>query len=221
MRRLLALLASGMLLVGLTLGPGAAGAAAVTTSAAGFVCHPHGTLGEGPSTTLSTVTIDRASPASSSLSCFFRGTSIPSSFGGLCRYEEGQTRVDFQRRILINVFGSARLLCWGGVITPRTYTLTTIVHYGGDGETSTFDSIVYTDGGVASCLAWPEDSTTACTATYLFGTVVTVTLTDDFQMSWECNPDFIENDTSAPFQGTCVHTMDADKRITVVGNLQL
>ena len=102
-------------------GPGAAGvSAAPTYSKAGFACQPRGTLPGAPSTTLSTLNVDFAAPAGSTLTCYFRGTSVPSSIGGPCQYDDAAIRVDFQRRVLVNLFGSGRLLCWGGVVTTKT-----------------------------------------------------------------------------------------------------
>ena len=88
-------------------------------SKAGFACHPRGTLDGSPTTTLSTLNVDFGSPSRSTLLCMFRGTSVPTSFGGPCAYEDGAVRVEFGRRVLINLFGTARLLCWDGTVTAK------------------------------------------------------------------------------------------------------
>ena len=117
MRRLIGTLFTSLLLAGLLLGPAAAAASAATVSRAGFLCYPRGTIASGPSTMLSTVTIDTTTPGNSNLLCYFRATSVPSSFGGACQYEDAAVRIDFRYRLLLNLFGSSRLLCWGGTIT--------------------------------------------------------------------------------------------------------
>jgi uncharacterized repeat protein (TIGR01451 family) len=90
------------------------------TSTAGFACDPHGTTGGSPTTKLSAVTVDYASPSDSRLTCFFRGTTLPLSVGGTCRYEDAGVRVDFRRRILVSFNGSSYLTCSGATITTKT-----------------------------------------------------------------------------------------------------
>ena len=122
MRRLRVLLVSGLLTAGLVLVPAGASIVAANhlISAAGFVCSPWGTIAGSPTTTLSTANIDTATPSNSRLSCLFRGTSVPSSFGGPCQFENDAIRVDFSFRFLINLFGRGNLLCSRGTITFKT-----------------------------------------------------------------------------------------------------
>ena len=142
MRRFVALFSTSLFVAALLMGPGAGVAAAATTSAAGFPCAPRGTIAGSPTTTLSTVTIDTTTPANSNLACYFRGTSVPSSFGGPCQYENATLRIDFRSRLLINLFGSGRLLCWGGTIAYKTDL--TITKTDGSATAVPGDSTTYT-----------------------------------------------------------------------------
>src|SRR5262245_54098735 len=140
MRRSIVLLSSSLLLAGLLLVPLASGASAASSSYAGFDCGPRGTIAGGARTTLSTVRFDPTAPASSLLTCLWRGTTMPTSSGGQCQFQNVVYSVDFARRTLFSMNGQTYLLCSGGTVTLRQYTLRTIVIYGGDGGNPVFDN---------------------------------------------------------------------------------
>ena len=153
MRRVFAILSASLVLTGLLAGAGAGAVSAQEGYArAGFVCSPRGTIQGSPTTTLSTLNVNFDSPASSTLTCYFRGTSVPSSFGGpRCLYEDAAIRVDFRFRLLVNLFGSGRLVCWGATIT--TMTDLTITKTAGSatavpGLTTTYTVVVGNAGAV-------------------------------------------------------------------------
>ena len=103
-----------------------------------------------------------------------------------------------------------------------SWTLSTIVTYGGAGAPGTFDNITYTDGGAFSCMNHPEDGATPCSATYPGGTVVTVTFSNDLQMSWVCPDGSSDLDTTGPpFSGTCTVTMNANMQMSIQSDFQL
>ena len=119
MRRMLALVSASAVLAGLLLVPMASGVSAATASYAGFSCGPNGSAAGSPRTTLSTASVDTTG-GGSLLTCLFRGTVLPASFGGACSFDNAAYHVDFSRRVLLPVNGNTNLLCSGGTVSLKT-----------------------------------------------------------------------------------------------------
>jgi uncharacterized repeat protein (TIGR01451 family) len=66
------------------------------------------------------VNIDTTTPSNSLLACFFRGTSLPLSLGGACRFENNLYVVDFAKRSLLSFNGSSYLTCTRATISAKT-----------------------------------------------------------------------------------------------------
>jgi hypothetical protein len=203
----------------LALGPAAAGVSAqqANFSAAGFPCGPRGTLEGTPTTTLSAVVINFDTPSQSTLTCLFRNTSVPSSFGGPCQYKAGIYTVDFATRLLLRVNSNSYLICTGGTITVQTFTLSTVVSNFNGRDTRTFDLIDY--GGGTSCASQVEDGAAACTAQLVANSAVTVNLLDEQPFQYTCpGAAPVTSSGAGPYTGSCSVTMDANKSITVVAD---